>query len=327
MENQNLKKVKGRRFLKNLIEAVSYLLAAVSVLFIILLFYGNNFAVNLIVAIVAALIFVALRAALKSYFDKQQKQNNSLYRFFFSGLKVIIVILLLIGILGVYSILTNSTCGPCAVYQAIGLGIIVIWACVFLAYFIWAIYYYNINLGLTEEEWDKIKEAKDKKARGENYSVDDLNVERKDNPYKEETFGLPGGTVRGMIAFTLLFGAIAMLIVSIGMENEIDTNAMFWDQYEFFKTAFLMMIAFYFGSRSLQYLQNRNNKPDGGAGKTDVDHKQPPVVNIDNIQVDPTEIFPGTDPMDATGKTPETGSNNNNQGKDQGTNLFDPMKP
>jgi hypothetical protein len=134
-----------------------------------------------------------------------------------------------------------------------------------MAYFIWAIYYYNINLGIPEEVWDRINDAKEAKRAGDYYIEDDLTEEPHVNPYQSQTFGLPNGTVRGMIAFTLLFGALAMLIVSIGMENEIDPNALFWDQYDFFKTAFLMMIAFYFGTRALQYL-NPGQGPVGPSG-------------------------------------------------------------
>ena len=298
--------------------------AAISILFLVLYFIGTSNIIELIAAIVSAVVFVVLRAVLTAYYNKPKQKETSSYIFFFSGLKAIIVILLLLGLLGVYQIFTVSDCGSCAVYQAIGLGIIVIWACVFLSYFVWAVYYYNINLGLPEEEWNKIFEAKDKKARGESYAEDDLNIEPKYNPYKDETFGLPGGTVRGMIAFTLLFGAISMLIVSIGMENQLDTNTMFWDQYEFFKTAFLMMIAFYFGSRSLQYLQggskpfvagkDKNNHPNTTeqSGTTHVQQEQElpdlPIIN-------PMEK-PGSADHKPTEKEPKPGES-----------TFDPMNP
>ncbi len=324
MKTQTSQIKKTGRFWKSLIEGGSYLSATVSVLFVLMIFYGNKFIDNLILAIVFALIFVALRAGLSTYFNDQQKQRNSLYKFFFGGLKGVVVIVLLIGIWGVYEIITNSQCGPCAVYQAIGLGIIVIWSCVFLSYFIWAIYFYNINLGLTEDDWDKIHIAKEKKSNGENYCIDDINEEPEYNPYKEETFGLPPGTVRGMIAFTLLFGAIAMLIVSIGMKNEIDTNAMFWDQYEFFKTAFLMMIAFYFGSRSLQYLQNRNQPFTAGSNKK---HNQQNAGQTGNFNIHQNEQngnIPVVDPME---NADATDKKQNNEKQYPGPDKFDPMKP
>lgn len=324
MKTQTSTTTKINRFWKSIIEGGSYISAAVSVLFILMIFYGNNFTDNLILAGIFALIFAALRAGSSTYFDDKQKQRNSLYKFFFGGLKVVVVILLLIGIWGVYEIITNSQCGSCAVYQAIGLGIIVIWSCVFLSYFIWAIYFYNINLGLTEDEWDKIHVAREKKSNGENYCVDDINEEPAYNPYKDETFGLPPGTVRGMIAFTLLFGAIAMLIVSIGMENEIDTNAMFWDQYEFFKTAFLMMIAFYFGSRSLQYLQNRNQPFIAGSNKKNNQQNAGQTGNSNIPQNEQNGSIPVVDPME---NDDTSDKKKNKEKQDPGSIKFDPMNP
>jgi hypothetical protein len=313
-----------RLFTKYIIEGGSYLFAVLTLFFIFLFFNKESSPNELIFAIISAIFFVILRAVRISYYGKPKKKNTSSYKFFFSGLKVIIVIVLLLGIWGVYQIFTTSGCGSCAVYQAIGLGIIVIWACVFLSYFIWAVYYYNINLGLTEDEWDKIYKAKDRKAKGESYSVDDLKIEPEYNPYQNETFGLPGGTVRGMIAFTLLFGAISMLIVSIGMENQFDNNAMFWDQYEFFKTAFLMMIAFYFGSRSLQYLQSRNESVVSG-NKTNEHQNNDIQVQIPNLSTEQHTIkLPQFDSMkDAGSIKPKPAKKEPKPGE----SVFDPMKP
>ncbi|MEQ9403985.1 MAG: hypothetical protein RIM99_10385 [Cyclobacteriaceae bacterium] len=209
-------------------------------------------------------MFIAFSFALSFYkaaFTEVKKKKDSMSRFFFWGIRVIILILLFLGTLGVLMIFETSDCQECAVYKAVGLGIVTIWACIFLGYFIWAVYYYNINLGLTDEEWQKIAAAKEDKRQGNFYNQADIDEEPEYNPYNDQTFGLPAGTVRGMIAFTLLFGAIAMLVVSFGMTNEIDPNSFFWDQYDFYKTAFLMMIAFYFGSRSLEYLKGGKSNP------------------------------------------------------------------
>lgn len=215
------------------------------------------------------IIFIIILVFLNTFLRTLTKERNSLYRFFFWGMRVVIVITLIIGIWGVFAIFRNNDCGDCAIFKAIGLAIIIIWACIFLGYFIWAIYFYNINLAKTEGEWDIIKQAKHDKRSGNFYLKSDIEEEPTYNPYKDETFGLPPGTVRGMIAFTLLFGAIAMLIVSIGMRNELDPNSMFVDQYEFFKTAFLMMIAFYFGSRSLQYLKGNGSQNQSSSNNGD----------------------------------------------------------
>jgi len=211
---------------------------------------------------------IVLYGIYKSQFAASEKKRDSMYTMFFTGLGVLICLLLTLGVIGVWVILDSNECGECAAYQAVGLGIVIIWACVFLGYFVWALYFYNINYGFTEGKWKKIELAKNNKFLGQDYSQVDIDDEPMENPYRKETFGLPSGTVRGMIAFSLLFGAIAMLVVSMGMRNELDPASMFWDQYEFFKTAFLMMIAFYFGSRSLQYLHDRN-PPSRPGGATD----------------------------------------------------------
>jgi hypothetical protein len=182
-------------------------------------------------------------------------ERNSMYKIFFYGICGIIVALILIGAWGVYA-LQNSA------FHSIAMAVIILWACVFLGYFMWGVYFYNINLGITEEEWERIEENKRKKSRGEYYSEDELKEEPRFNPYADQTFGLPPGTVRGMIAFTLLFGSISMLIMSIGSKDCNECQAIMRDQYEFFKTAFLMMIAFYFGTRALESLQT--NKSDRG---------------------------------------------------------------
>jgi len=324
MEKSDPQKLKRKAFKRYIFEGFSYVCAAGSIAFAILLFYGDNFIYKLITAIVFAVLFVAFRALLKSHLQAEGIKRKSQSWIFFDGLKVFILLILVSGILGVFIILTKSDCGVCAVYQAVGLAIIIVWACAFLSYFVWAVHFYNINLGVTEGGWKKITEAKNRKDSGESYSVEDIDAEPKYNPYKDQTFGLPGGTVRGMIAFTLLFGAIAMLIVSIGMENQLDANSMFWDQYEFFKTAFLMMIAFYFGSRSLQYLQGRNNPVVPGNSN----NKQKESNDQTAVSTPPTESqvqeLPVLNPMENPAveatkpveKEPEPGES-----------TFDPMKP
>ncbi len=170
--------------------------------------------------------------------------TNALDRFLFNGIKRIIGLLIISGVLCAAGIIIFD--GKQGMYNAMALLLIVIWIYVFLRYFVWALYFYNVNYGIEDKVWDDIK----------NPEKPSVNAP-KHNPYRDHTFGLPPGTVRGMIAFTLLFGALAMLIYAMGKDFIIPADSYFWDQLEFYKTAFLMMIAFYFGSRSLQYLQNR----------------------------------------------------------------------
>lgn len=205
--------------------------------------------------------------------------QNPYKSIFFGSVNVLSVLLLAVGFAGAF-LLIFSNDGSSHTYEAIGLLIIVIWAIIFLRYFIWAVYFYNINYGLTDHDWARIFKAKEDMDKGLTVDPEDA-VGPDHNPYRSQTFGLPPGTVRGMIAFTLLFGAIGMLVVSMGMNDRIEEDSFFWDHFEFFKTAFLMMIAFYFGERSLKYLQKRwpanrqkqkaGDEPDDEVGEDDAE--------------------------------------------------------
>lgn len=118
------------------------------------------------------------------------------------------------------------------------------------------------------------------------------------NPFRSQTFGLPPGTVRGMIAFTLLMGGMSLLITSFGTGYSGVDIALLRQQFEFFETAFLMMIAFYFGDRSLKYLSKRWSDPNApqvtptGQPTTSVsgDRKASPMVIGDSIDEDDQEF-------------------------------------
>ena len=174
------------------------------------------------------------------------------------GILLLVVVLVFIVILFAGLLNMGGEDGP-GLFRILGFSLIIVWSCIFVCYFIWATNFYNMNYGVTRKFWERNKKAKQSMAEGKTYNPEDIEDEPVYNPYKDETFGLPSGTVRGMIAFTLLFGAIGLLIVSFGMDNTIDPNSFFYDQFEFFKKAFLMMVAFYFGTRSLKYFEK--NKP------------------------------------------------------------------
>jgi hypothetical protein len=212
--------------------------------------------------------------------------------------------------LGVENILDNRVNSDGQVYKAIGFGMVMIWLCIFICYFIWAIFFYNINKGYSFEKRKRIEEAKLNRTKGLPYRKED--IDDGENPYKDETFGFPGGTVRGMIAFTLLYGALALIIVSFGLRIDSEANSLIVEQLDFFKKAFLMMIAFYFGGHSLKYLYpaSSNNmetpkpgKPDSLVNPFRVDQfnepTKPEIVVIpsndevaDTVTVDDKEIPP-----------------------------------
>lgn len=141
-------------------------------------------------------------------------------------------------------------------YNLVALGILLIWFAILVAYYAWAIYFYNINLGLTNQDWAEIRERRAFSPEG----ADDAPTK---NPNNDQTLGLPTGTVRGTLALTLMIGGLAMTIAALGMENFMKENTFLVDNFDFFKTAFLMMIAFYFGSKSLELIGYKSKRIHG----------------------------------------------------------------
>lgn len=330
--------MRDKTFIKSLLSGLIYALGFILLFFLIRIFMGRNGFWDYGVTLITLIAFVIVYAFSRSFKEKVEAKRNPMYNFFFYGIRVIIFITLMIGVWGIYTLMSSSDCPSCAVYQAVGLGLIIVWACIFLSYFIWAIYFYNINLGLTEEDWDRIKHAKESKRTGDFYSEEDIAEEPAYNPYKDETFGLPPGTVRGMIAFTLLFGALAMLIVSIGMNNEIPRDSIFFDQYEFFKTAFLMMIAFYFGTRSLQYLKSSKGSdataPPSKASNNATPSISPPsapaaesMTNPGDLPIDPMQKTDDGKPMKDAQSSASEETENPPSKKTLIPRVFDPMNP
>lgn len=164
-------------------------------------------------------------------------------------------------------------------FTFMSLSIILIWFGIIVGYLAWAVYFYNINMGLTEGDWDKITQAKENNLL--NFGQETSTDEPTRNPYLDQTFGLPPGTVRGAIALTLLFCAIGMMIFSMGQTGNTDSQFL-QDNLEFFKTAFLMMIAFYFGSRSLEYLRERWKRPTDAAQEEKTSTQSVAVVTSGN---------------------------------------------
>lgn len=146
-------------------------------------------------------------------------------------------------------------------------SIIISWIMVLIIYYIWAIYFYNINLGWDDEDWERVRSHKDKHDLGPGQISD----EPMSNPHAEETLGLPPGTVRGTIALSLLIAGLAVIIASFQLNSSYASNENVVDNFEFFKNAFLMMIAFYFGNKSLEVLNNKKkeqgSQTSGTAGK------------------------------------------------------------
>lgn len=238
-------------------------IAVIVVTVVLFIFWGSGDGTSNVLLPIGIVVVVGLSliySAVFKYFNTEVKgkteSGNPYHKFFFAGTNVLTLLLTVIGILGGLFIYVEYG----NLFQAVGLVVSIIWIAVFLRYFMWAVYNYNINYGLTDKDWDKIFEAREMAKMGYPVNPDELEGPDK-NPYRSQTFGLPPGTVRGMIAFTLLFGGLSLLIVSFGSEYTANELALVRQQFEFFETAFLMMIAFYFGDKSLKYLQKRWSRP------------------------------------------------------------------
>lgn len=196
-----------------------------------------------------------------------------------------LVVALIIGIIMIFigfslSVLLGAFHDISNDFQRIALSLMLLWIGILLSYYLWAIFYYNVNLGHSDAEWKDIWERIDnaRKKRELGLEVDPKDLEEpKENPYKSETFGLPAGTVRGTIALTLLMGGISMLIMAIGYPQFSDIS-----NFKFFVDAFLMMVAFYFGSKSLQYLQQSKKEEKEG--------EPAPIPALPPIEVNEPEI-------------------------------------
>ena len=223
---------------------------------------NSNFAYGLVIITALAFIYGVIAKYFRPKAEGKTEHGNPYHNYFFRGTAILTMVLTLLGILGAFFVYVEHD----NLFQAVGLTVAIIWIGAFLMYFMWSVYHYNINYGLTDQDWEKIFEAEERKKLG--FPVKDSELEApKNNPYRSQTFGLPPGTVRGMIAFTLLIGGMSLLIVSFGTEYTGAELALVRQQFEFFETAFLMMIAFYFGDKSLRYLSNRWVDPNRLTGK------------------------------------------------------------
>lgn len=188
--------------------------------------------------------------------------NKKMLNRLFVGVLLFLEIIILLGIIMV--IFSDEWDN---IYDIVSLALMLVWFGILTGYYAWAIYFYNINLGLTNHDWAEIRAKNQTVTEGTAHVPDS-------NPNADQTLGLPPGTVRGTVALTLLIGALAMAIAALGMKTELPENSFLIDHFDFFKTAFLMMIAFYFGNKSLEMIGYKNQKT--------MKHNQSIVVTPDN---------------------------------------------
>lgn len=75
-----------------------------------------------------------------------------------------------------------------------------------------------------------------------------------ENPYQHDSFGLPPGTIRGILALT----ALVMFLIVEGVN--LHSPASLEGQFDGLVTVFQMVIAFYFGSRAVEVLQAKTSE-------------------------------------------------------------------
>jgi len=213
-------------------------------------------------------------------------QKRLLNRIFVGLIGLVELIILFIMGLSISEMFT----GEISIFSLVALDLVLLWLGIIIGYLAWAIYFYNINLGLTNESWASIKASKDKQEKLREAGIEDTTGSKSDYPeenvYKDESLGLPPGTVRATLTLTLMIGALSLFIYSMGNSQINEVGSFIYDSFEFFKTAFLMMIAFYFGSRSLELLSAKGKENIITKRFANSDSKTP----ADNISVNEGNI-------------------------------------
>jgi Ca2+/Na+ antiporter len=218
-------------------------------------YFDNNLAwiVPLGAIIIGLVVFVLWTKTNK--YDKEKDPNGIHWRVaVYAALSFIFLMFLIATLLGLLGLREP--------YLNFAVTIIISWIVILLAYYAWALYFYNVNYGWSEEDWKRFR--KEKQSNPEVMEEEPL-----ENPHKEETLGLPPGTVRGTIALTLLVGALSLSIAALSFDDRIRENELLIDHFDFLKQAFLMMIAFYFGTKSLEILQGDHPKTENATKVTD----------------------------------------------------------
>ena len=164
--------------------------------------------------------------------------------------KIILIISLIVTyilLLGLFTALLLSYNIEQPLFFNLATAIITSWVVTVILFYIWAIYYYHIQV---PDDNQQIEILKAEGLEPESVSPREL--------YPDQTMGLPAGTIRGTIALSLLVAGLSLLIASFDMKETYEANKLFIDNFEFIKTAFLMVIAFYFGQKSLAALSGSN---------------------------------------------------------------------
>src|SRR5690606_9786837 len=134
---------------------------------------NSHFAYGVVIVTALAFIYGVTGKYISQKADGKTEQVNPYHNYFFRGTAVLTMVLTLLGILGAFFVYVEHD----NLFQAVGLTVAIIWIGAFLMYFMWSVYHYNINYGLTDQDWEKIFEAEERKKLG--FPFKDSELDRK----------------------------------------------------------------------------------------------------------------------------------------------------
>lgn len=125
-----------------------------------------------------------------------------------------------------------------------------LWLLLAVGLILYGLYRFHFTAGLGRERYNRLVKLIDE---SDDIPIGEKSLHYPQNPHEDQTFGLPRGTVRGLLTLTLLFANCSLLYVMAFSPPAIAIEG----RTEYIKTAFLMMIAFYFGSKAVDTLKAR----------------------------------------------------------------------
>lgn len=163
-------------------------------------------------------------------------------------------------------------------------GFVLVWIVGVVVYLRWAIGFYSINYGLTDHEWkvlhpevyakagkelEKYQEIRtqiqastptsevvssgESDAGSSNPPSNDHPVSAPaSNPYQGESFGLPPGTIRGILALSAMVAFLLVEALNIFAPTNLEMD------FKELITVFEMVIAFYFGAKAIDIFNKRS---------------------------------------------------------------------
>jgi len=177
-----------------------------------------------------------------------------------------------------------------------------LWIVGVIVYLVWAIRFYVHNYGLTDHEWKVLnpevyaspgKDMQKYQAIRDGVMAASGSCETKgddttaptqpsncppvcapdSNPYQGESFGLPPGTIRGILALSAMVAFLLIEALNIFSPTNLESD------FKELVTVFEMVIAFYFGAKAIDIFNKRSEIPakDKVIAKVEDDTPPPPA--------------------------------------------------